>query len=60
MKFEKILLALVSMNHTTSGAKIRQTVEGIYGTREEYHTNCDKQDIQLTDEINSNLDIQSF
>ena len=43
------------MTHTTSGADMMQTLEGISDTLEDYHKNCDKQDIQLPEEINGKL-----
>ena len=62
MKFDQIkLLALPSMTHTTSGADIKkQTLRGDFKALDDYHKNCDKQDILLPDEINGKLVIQSF
>ena len=59
MKFDKIqLLALASMTHTTSGADMKTQIRSDFNTLNDYHKNCDKQDILLPEEINGKLVIQ--
>ena len=55
MKFEKIPILAMAGLHLSSGqsqGQMMQTLEGISDTLEDYHKNCDKQDIPLPKEIN--------